>query len=80
MCNDTLGLNSVPRNIEFKVFLDKDYSGFGCTFEHHKKYLPCYAIVQRLSGDSFYDFDLITDEGIIHSCGYEIGMKKYKEE
>jgi len=80
MWNDSLKLNSTPRNIKFKVFLDKDYSAFGSTFENHKKYLPCYAIVQRLAGDSFYDFDLITNKGIIHSCGYAVGMKKYKGE
>lgn len=76
MWNDPLKLNSTPRNIEFKVLLDKNYSSFGSTFEIHKKYLPCYAIVQKLSGDCFYDFDLITDMGIVHSCGYAVGMKK----
>lgn len=76
MWRDALGLNLVPRNIEFKVLLDKDYSGFGSTFENHKKYLPCHAIVQSLAGDCFYNFDLITNKGIIHSCGYSVGMKK----
>ena len=76
MWRDTLGLNLIPRNIEFKVLLDKDYSSFGNTFEGHKKYLPCYAIIQSLAGDCFYNFDLITNKGIIHSCGYAVGMKK----
>ncbi len=76
MWNDPLGLNSVPRNVEFKVLLDKDYSAFGSTFENHKKYLPCQAIVQSLAGDCFYCFDLITNEGIVQSCGYAVGMKR----
>ena len=80
MWNDPLKLNSTPRNIEVKVLLDKDYYSFGSTCDEHKKYLPCYAIVQCLAGDSFYDFDLITDRGVIHSCGYATGMKKYKGE
>lgn len=45
-----------------------------------EKYLPCYAIVQCLAGDCFYNFDLITYKGIIRSCGYAAGMKKYKGE
>jgi hypothetical protein len=75
MWNDPLKLNSTPRNIEVKVFLDEDYWMFGSTCHKHKKYLPCYAIVQRLSGDSFYDFDLLTKKGVVHSCGYANGMK-----
>lgn len=80
MWRDSLELNLVPRNIEFKVLLDKDYSAFGSTFEKHRKYLPCYAIIQSLTGDCFYNFDLITNKGTIHSCGYSVGMKKYKGE
>lgn len=75
MWRDPLKLNSVPRNIEVKVFLDKDYWAFGAFSKKHKKYLPCYAVVQRLTGDCFYEFDLITDKGIIHSCGYAVGMR-----
>ena len=75
MWNDPLKLNLTPRNIEVKVFLSKDYRMFGSTCEKHKKYLPCYAIVKLLSGDSFYEIDLLTKKGIVHGCGYANGME-----
>ena len=77
--DDPLKINSTQRNVEVKVLLDEDYSGFGSTFEEHEKYLPCCAIIQCLTGDCFYNFDLITNEGVVHSCGYAVGMKKYEE-
>jgi len=32
--------------------LNENYDGFGSGYDEHKKYLPCMAILERLSGDN----------------------------
>ena len=68
--SDTMNLNGTDRSIKVKAYLPESYSGFGHGSEEHKKYLPCMAILERLSGDNFYDFTLLTEDGPVRSCGY----------
>ena len=68
--SDPMNLNGTDRSIKVKAYLPESYSGFGCSCEEHKKYLPCMAILERLSGDNFYDFTMLTEDGPIKSCGY----------
>lgn len=67
---DPMNLNGTNRSIKVKVYISETYNMFGCGFEEHRKYLPCMAILERLSGDSFYDFIMLTEDGPIRSCGY----------
>jgi len=68
--SDPMNLNGTDRSIKVKVYLPESYSGFGHGSEVHKKYLPCMAILEQLSGDNFYDFTLLTEDGAVRSCGY----------
>lgn len=68
--SDPMNLNKTDRSIKVKVYLPESYDGFGSGFDDHKKYLPCMAILERLSGDSFYNFTMLTEDGPIRSCGY----------
>ena len=67
---DPMNLNRTDRSVKVKVYLPESYSDFGCGFKEHKKYLPCMAILERLSGDSFYSFTMLTEDGPVRSCGY----------
>lgn len=67
---DPMNLNGTDRSVKVKVYLTDNYDSFGHGSEEHKKYLPCMAILERLSGDNFYDFTLLTEDGPIRSCGY----------
>lgn len=67
---DPMRLNGTDRSIKVKAYLTENYDGFGSGYDEHKKYLPCMAILERLSGDSFYDFTLLTEDGPVRSCGY----------
>lgn len=68
--NDTMNLNGTDRSVKVKVYLTDNYDSFGHGSKEHKKYLPCMAILERLSGDNFYDFTLLTEDGPVRSCGY----------
>ena len=68
--SDPMHLNGTDRSIKVKAYLPESYDGFGGGYEEHEKYLPCMAILERLSGDSFYDFTLLTEDGPVRSCGY----------
>lgn len=68
--SDPMNLNGTDRSIKVKVYMPESYNSFGSGFDEHKKYLPCMAILERLCGDSFYDFTMLTEDGPIRSCGY----------
>lgn len=68
--HDPMNLNGTDRSVKVKAYLPDNYDGFGCGYEEHKRYLPCMAILERLSGDSFYQFSLLTEDGPVRSCGY----------
>lgn len=68
--NDPMNLNGTDRSIKVKAYLPENYDGFGCGREEHRKYLPCMAVLERLSGDGFYNFTMLTEDGPVRSCGY----------
>ena len=67
---DCIGLNETSRDVKFKVYIPAFYDAFGCSYEEHKKYLPCIAILKKQGGDCFYYMTLLTEDGPIESAGY----------
>lgn len=67
---DCIGLNETSRDVKFKVYIPAFYDNFGCSYEEHKKYLPCIAILKKQGGDCFYYMTLLTEDGPIESAGY----------
>lgn len=71
---DPYGFNNRKKGEKVKIYLPTDYCFGSNVPKEYSKYLPCIAILTSHSGDCFYDFKMLTEDGVKKACGYAHGF------